>query len=397
MLAIVGGGLVGLSLALALAPLGIPIRVIEKDPHPPSDAAVRSIALAHGAMMVYRTLGLEAALMPLVAPIKTVRVSEQGKFAKTYIEAAEQGLSALGYVINVADLRQVLWQALTTYPQVQLLAPCQVTALQAQAKGWQLTFQDGTSLSAQLVIVADGADSGIGQLLGVTTETKTYDQYALVANVLTTVPPAGIAYERFTKQGPLALLPQANGTMALVWALAADNRAYWQQADKTTLITHLQTLVPGQVGRILDLTAPVTYPLALRKMNSPILPHLLFLGNAARTMHPIAAQGFNLAMRDIAHLVDRLTAEPHIDNLGDLAWLTRYWHTREQDEQRTLAFTDNLIRGFSADYFPLTWLRLAGMQTLQLSPTLKRWFGLYTTGNLGTLPKLMRGVRPWNN
>lgn len=397
MLAIVGGGLVGLSLALALAPLNIPISIIEKQPHPGEDAAVRSIALSHGAMMVYRTLGLEKALIPLSSPITTVHVSEQKKFAKTYIEASEQGLAALGYVINVAALREVLWQALATYPHIQLLAPQQVTELTAQDDGWLLHLLEGSSLSAQLVIVADGADSGIAKLLDIKTQTQAYTQCALVANVTTTVPPSGTAYERFTKVGPIALLPQANGTMALVWAMAADQREHWQQASQAELIAQLQPLIPGQAGRILDISAPMTYPLALRKIDTPTLPHLLFLGNAARTMHPIAAQGFNLAMRDIAHLVEVISSAPQADNLGQLSWLQAYWKTREQDEKRTLTFTDSLIRGFQADYFPLTWLRLAGLQTLQLSPILKRWFGLYTTGNMGHIPKLMRGVTPWSN
>jgi 2-octaprenyl-6-methoxyphenol hydroxylase len=397
MLAIVGGGLVGLSLALALAPLNIPISIIEKQPHPGEDAAVRSIALSHGAMMVYRTLGLENVLTPLLAPITSVHASEQGKFAKTYIEAKEQGLAALGYVVNVAALREVLWQALANYKHIQLLAPQQVTELRAQDDGWLLHLQDGVSLFANLVVVADGADSGIAKLLDIKTQTTAYTQCALVANVTTTVAPAGTAYERFTNVGPVALLPQSNGTMALVWAMPSLQRERWQHASEADLIKHLQPLIPGQVGRILTLSATMTYPLALRKIDTPTLSHLLFLGNAARTMHPIAAQGFNLAMRDIAHLVEMMATLTDKDMLGQLSWLQAYWQTREKDEKRTLTFTDNLIRGFQADYFPLTWLRLMGMQTLQLSPTLKRWFGLYTTGNFGHLPKLMRGVTPWSN
>ncbi len=396
MLTIVGGGLVGLSLALALAPLNIPINIIEKHPEPGADAKVRSIALAHGAMTIYRTLGLEAALMPLVAPIMRVHVSLQKTFAKTYIEASEQGLPALGYVINVAELRRVLWEALLAYPHIELLAPEQVLGLTEQQGGWLLHLQRGTPIATRLVIVADGADSGIAKLLNIRTQTQDYLQYALVANVTTSVKPQGIAYERFSASGPVALLPQVDGTMALVWALAASERADWQQADKATLITKLQTLIPGQVGRIQDISAIMTYPLALRKIDTHTLPHLLFLGNAARTMHPIAAQGFNLAMRDIAHLVDAIASVDSQEQIGKAEWLSQYWKTREKDEDRTLTFTDSLIKIFQKDNYPVTCLRQLGMQTLQLSPTLKRLFGLYTTGNLGRLPKLMRGIQPWN-
>lgn len=395
MIVIVGGGLVGLSLALALAPLNLPIKIIEKHPQAGKDAAVRSIALAHGAMMVYKSLGLESALNPLVSPITKVHVSSHQKFAKTYIEAKEQGLTALGYVINVAKLRQVLWQALTAYSHIELLAPQEVMHMDAKAKGWQLTLLNDLTLAAKLVIVADGQDSGVAKQLGIKTESKAYQQYALVGNMTTTVPPQGIAYERFTKEGPIALLPQSDGTMALVWALAAHQKDNWQQASTRELIEKLQPLISGQVGRIKDISATMLYPLALRQIETPTLPHLLFLGNAARTMHPIAAQGFNLAMRDIAHLVDAMAHTNDVNEIGQISWLENFWQTRVNDEKRTLQFTDKLIETFHADYFPMTCLRLMGLQSLQLSPTLKRLFGLYTTGNLGHLPTLMRGATPW--
>lgn len=394
MLAIVGGGLVGLSLALALAPLRLPVVVIEKHPTPPADAAVRTIALAHGAMMVYRTLGLWPALEPLVAPINQIHVSEQKRFAKTYISAQEQDLAALGYVINVAALRQVLWDALSAYPHVQVLAPAMVTALQPQTAGWEISFDKHPTISAELVVLADGADSGIAKLLHLHVKQQSYGQEALVANVQVSTPLSGTAYERFTAQGALAMLPQANGLMAMVYA--STQASHWLNVERSALISHLQTMMPGQLGHIVNISDVFAYPLSLKRMEQPVQAHLICLGNTARVMHPIAAQGFNLAMRDIAHLVDHIAKKSDNKMLGDLAWLEAYYHSRQQDEQRTITFTDGLVRAFLSDVLPIKCLRGLGLQTLQLSPTLKRLFGLYTTGNLGKLPKLMRGGVPWS-
>ena len=395
-IAIIGGGMVGTSLAslLAAACPFLRIALIEAQPlaetgeayQPSFDA--RSTALAQGSVDVLRELGLWSRLAQHVTAIQQVHVSDRGHFLGGVIEAAEHHLDAVGYVVENAWLGRVLLDHVLQTPAITCFAPARVHGLQPQVDGALLALEyqgQAQFIHTRLAVIADGGDSPLRQSLGVHTQVRAYGQTAIITNVEFTQAHGGIAYERFTDQGPIALLPLGESPdacrAALVWTLPnelADNILALSDAD---FLEHLQHRFGFRAGRFTRVATRFAYPLQLRLAEEQIRSHLVLLGNAAHFLHPVAGQGFNLALRDCTALVETLRiALDQQRHPGDLAVLQTYLERQSLDQQLTVEFSDKLVRLFSSSQLPLVALRHLGLLSLETLFPLKQVFSAQTMG-----------------
>ncbi|ULQ45586.1 2-octaprenyl-6-methoxyphenyl hydroxylase [Flagellatimonas centrodinii] len=369
---IVGGGLVGASLALALS--GGHRRVTLLEAAAPSPSAPRwderCIALNAASQQVFAQLGVWPAIAEAATPIVATHISERGRFGMARFTADEAGLPALGYNVPVRHLMQVLWQALTQ-TAVVLRAPAEVVAHTVEADRVVVQLADDPApLNAALMIAADGAQSPLRAAQGVAAQTDDYGQTAMVTAVRVQRPHRGWAYERFTPDGPIALLPKPDDACSLVWTLPTAQAATLMAADDATLLAAAQQCFGERLGRFQVLGARAAWPLARTLSAALTGPRTVFLGNAAQSLHPVAAQGFNLGLRDVAALAAALRA--HDGDAGDAALLTAYARDRQPDRDRTAGFTDRLVRLFSNRLPGLAATRHWGLLALDLLPPLKQ-------------------------
>ncbi|MDH0302599.1 MULTISPECIES: 2-octaprenyl-6-methoxyphenyl hydroxylase [unclassified Pseudomonas] len=388
-LAIIGGGLVGASLALALQAgakaRGWKILLIE--PFAPGDSFqpsydARSSALSYGTRQIYEQLGLWQTISRRAEPIRQIQVSDRGRFGATRLDALEEGVPALGYVVENAWLGQCLWQAIDG-EVVSWRCPAEVQALQAIAGGYRLQLDDDTSLECDLAVLADGGRSGLREQLGIHVRRTPYDQSALIANITPGEAHGGQAFERFTEQGPMALLPLPDNRCALVWTRQGMDARRLAELDERSFLRELQDAFGYRLGALRQVGARHLYPLALVEAEEQVRPHLVVLGNAAHSLHPIAGQGFNLSLRDVQSLADALLAGPQ--QPGDLATLQGYQQRQRLDQALTIGFSDQVTRLFGSNQPLMTAGRNIGLLGLDLLPPARSWFARQAMG-LGTRP-----------
>ncbi|WP_068825042.1 2-octaprenyl-6-methoxyphenyl hydroxylase [Pseudomonas sp. BMS12] len=386
-LAIVGGGLVGASLALALQ-AGAKARgwkIVLIEPFAPGDAYqpsydARSSALSYGSRQIFERLGLWPALAERAEAISQIQVSDQGRFGATRLSAADEGVPALGYVLENAWMGHCLWRALD--PQVvEWRCPAEVVGMEALGDGYRLQLNDGASLDCDLAVLADGGRSGLREQLGIAVRHTPYEQCALIANITPAEAHAGQAFERFTEQGPLALLPLPDNRCALVWTRPPVDAERLQQLPEREFLGELQQAFGYRLGALRKVGARHVYPLALVEAAEQVRPHLVILGNAAHSLHPVAGQGFNLSLRDAQALAETLLESPA--EPGDFASLQRYLQRQQQDQALTVGFSDRVTRLFGRGESLLVAGRTLGLLGLDLLPPAKRWFARQAMG-LGT-------------
>lgn len=405
--AIVGGGMVGISLAIALARMTPVPRVVlieaqdYRQQLPPSFDA-RTIALSYSSRQIFDALGLWSALVEQgVTPIHTIHISDRGHAGMTHLQAREQGVEALGYVIENRILGDVLLQALRDHPQVDVVAPAE---LQALSLGSDLAELRGTAqgepldIRTRLVVAADGTQSFVRKCVGVEQHHWDYRQSAVIANVACNQPHRNIAYERFTSRGPMALLPLAGiddtpHRYGLVWTVAADQVDKVMAMDETQVKQHLREYFGSRVGEFVRIGQRHSYPLGHTQIREHVRHRLAFIGNAAHTLHPVAGQGFNLGLRDVATLAqvirEALRAQ---QDPGDLARLQAYAKWRRRDLVQTSLFTDSLVRMFSTDFLPLVVARNLGLITMECFAPLRKRFTRHAMGYVGRASLLARGL-----
>jgi 2-octaprenyl-6-methoxyphenol hydroxylase len=405
-IAIVGGGLAGASLAVALRELPFSIALIEA--FAPDSAAQpsfdeRTTALGNASRRIFEALGVWPRFAPEAAPITTIHVSDAGRFGFARLEAAALGQQALGYVVPNRVLGRGLWRALEGAPRVTALMPARLTGLAHQPDHIGLTVEHagGTrTLCARLVVAADGADSLVRRAAGLTAQVDDYDQVAVVAALRTDQPNDGTAYERFTAAGPMALLPIMHGTAVpratgawrtLVWAARPDDAARLAALPPLQFIAEWQQAFGYRAGRALQLGTRGHYPLALTRSRGSVAPRIVLLGNAAQSLHPVAGQGFNLALRDVAVLAEMLAQDVHADP-GAPERLAAYAEEREQDRRGVIGFTDTLVRVFSSHRPLLATARDAGLLLFDLLPPAKRVLARVSLGFGRRSPRLARGL-----
>ncbi|MFP4262428.1 MAG: 2-octaprenyl-6-methoxyphenyl hydroxylase [Halomonas sp.] len=382
-IAIVGGGLVGASLACALAPLierhGLRVAVIEAAPlldlaaepwQPSFDARASAISL--GTSRHFADLGVWAAMAEQAAPIRRIHVSERGRFGATRLESRELGVEALGHVVPNAWMGRVLQRRLAELP-LAWHCPASVEAIAPAAGGHRLTLSDGARLQAALTVLADGGRSGLKERLGIVSDARPYEQVALIASVETSRPHQGVAWERFTGQGPIALLPLKGQAMELVWTHAAGEEQRRLALSDNDFLAELQAAFGDRAGRFRRVGSRHAYPLSLVTARETTRPGLAVLGNAAHALHPVAGQGFNLALRGVMDLVASLEAglaegRPP----GELTVLEAFDARREGDRRQVVRFSDGLVRLFGIDSELLGHARAAGLVGLNLVGPLRR-------------------------
>jgi 2-octaprenyl-6-methoxyphenol hydroxylase len=396
---IIGGGLVGASLAVALGQAGLTVTVVEAyplsvDQQPNYDE--RSIALAQGSQCIFSALGLWQSLQDEVCPIHTIHVSDRGHFGFTRLRREQQGVPALGYVATARVLGKTLLDQLDRLQNVRTLAPAQLIDFQVHDDGvsTRLMLEDRTlECSARLLVAADGAQSSVRDQLGIHSSRRDYGQTAVIANVTAERGHENVAYERFTDSGPLALLPMSGQRCALVWTVRSDQSDDIMGLDDAQFLSRLQERFGYRLGRFVKAGQRHAYPLQLLQARESIRPRMALIGNAMHTLHPVAGQGFNLGLRDVAALAEVvMDARRKGLDIGDNTVLARYADWRQADQRRVVAFTDSMVRLFGHSLPPVAWLRDAGMLALDMCPPAKRWFGRLTTGRAGRLPRLARGL-----
>ncbi len=395
---IIGGGLVGSCLAIVCDKLGLKTALVEQknlnvlQPDDPLD--MRHIALSHGSKKIFEGLDIWQQLQSYAHSIDNIHVSDQGHFGFTRLSAQEQAMPALGYVIPYHDFQKILSQQLQQCQYVTYYTDASVIASSLIHERWQMTIEKQKEqyiATAKLLIGADGVNSALRENYQIKTVNKSYQQTAIVTTVRVSKQNLSTAYERFTAEGPMAILPAGDDYCALIWTVdmaKADN--YLAQTDNEFIHT-VQQAFGYRVGKFLAIGKRQSFPLNLVISDEQIKPRLLLLGNAVHNLHPIAAQGFNLALRDIAGLCD--VFKKYKNDVGQSAALTMYANERQQDQKRTLRFTDGLVLLFSNNFLPLVKLRNSLMLILDLYQPAKAWIGRYGAGRLGKISSLARGEK----
>lgn len=396
---IVGGGMIGTSLALALAPLKCKIAVVEavarREPQQPSFDD-RSTALSRSTQRMFQAMGLWDAVVEASTPILDIHVSDRGHFGFSHIDAHEQGVEALGYVVINRVLGGVLQSNLDDVANVDVFCPAKVAAIEPGSDEVLATLkssQQAVRLCSPLIVAADGANSSAREMLGITAQKSAYGQRAIVGNMRTEMHHKNRAYERFTAQGPLAILPITDDRVGFVWTVSEDSAERIIGLDSDDFLLALQSQFGNRLGEFSAVGRRASYPLILSKAMRLVAQRSVLIGNAAHGLHPAAAQGFNLGMRDVAALCDCIADALKNDaDLGSAALLDRYSNWRRGDQQKLLHFTDNLVRAFGSNRPATRILRNMGMIGFDLLPGVRTTFAKHTMGLAGKLPRLSRGV-----
>jgi 2-octaprenyl-6-methoxyphenol hydroxylase len=383
-LAIIGGGLVGASLALALQ-AGAKARgwqIVLIEPFAPGSSYqpsydARSTALSYGTRQIYQRLGIWSSIAERAEPIAQIHVSDRGRFAAARLSAADEGVPALGYVVENAWLGHCLWQALDK-DVISWRCPAEVLALHSLGDGYRLTLNDDSTLDCDLAVLADGGRSGLREQLGIAVSQQAYQQSALIANISVSQAHLGQAFERFTEAGPMAMLPLADNRCALVWTRPSADAERLLQLDDRRFLAELQEAFGYRLGALHKVGSRHLYPLALTEAQEQVRPHLVVLGNAAHSLHPIAGQGYNLSLRDTLELAESILASSA--PLGELACLQGYLERQRLDQQLTVGFSDQVTKLFTSSQPLLAAGRNLGLLGLDLLPPAKRWFARQAMG-----------------
>ena len=390
--------MVGATLAVALAPLRLRVALIEAVPHnaaaqPSFDE--RTTALSNGSRRILETLNVWPDISANATPIRKIHVSDQGRFGFARIDAAEQGLAAMGYVIANRALGSALWSRLQSGPGLQVYCPAEVSHLAANEDSvtvHMIKAGDKTSLDAKLIVAADGAQSAVRGAFGIDAEVRDYSQTALITTILPQRFHDNVAYERFTPSGPLALLPLEGGRCTLVLTLVTEAAKLGLGWSDEEFIAEVQRRFGFRLGRFLKVGRRHAYPLSLTRASRTSAGRCVIIGNAAQGLHPVAGMGFNLGLRDVASLAELIAERAGQADPGAPGLLAQYDAWRTADRSGVIAFTDGLVRMFSNPLSSVRVLRNLGLLAFDLLPPAKAALSRLSTGGTGRVPKLARGV-----
>ena len=395
-LVIVGGGMVGLSLALMLAKANIAVKLFEAVTYPNYDDGnvapyhssfdARNTALSRRSVQIYQKLGLWDALQQHATPILQVHITEQGSFGKARLVAEQEKVESFGQVIENAWLGRVLLTQVRQQPLIELIDGVQVTALQQQVNQVQITAQrQGKTLDfvTPLLIAADGRDSFCRQAVGIGADEHDYDQVAIVTTVQTSKPHQQVGFERFSALGPLALLPlpgEYRRSVVFPVRKGTEQQFLGAENDQYFLDT-LQHTYGDRAGKFEKTGQRFSYPLAQVLAHKQAIGRVVLMGNAAHTIHPVAGQGFNLCLRDADVLVRYLTQQMAVsDDIGNPENLLAYEQARLSDQQRVIKFCDSVVRGFSHPNPLLKLIRNTGLIAFDVIPGIKPLVANYAMG-----------------
>jgi 2-octaprenyl-6-methoxyphenol hydroxylase len=391
--AIVGGGMVGASFALALRATRLRVLLIEGIPPDSNEQPSfdeRTTALGNGSRQIFESLGVWNAMANESAAIGSIHVSDAGRFGVARLDAKEQGVNAFGYVVPNRVIGRVLWGALREAANVTLAVPAKLTHAQSREHGVELDLiidDKPERVCAAIAVAADGAGSVLRASAGISAEVEDYGQVAIVVNAATERPNTGEAFERFTPSGPLAVLPVRDGGYAVIWAVKPQRAAELMALGEAEFAAELLAAFGWRAGRWTRIGKRHTYPLTLSRADATVSGRVVLIGNAAQALHPVAGQGFNLGLRDAATLAEMLASDSLDPDL-----LARFSAWRDEDRRGVTRFTDGLVKLFGSERPGLSAIRNFGLLLFDLSPAAKRALSRVSWGFAGRMPRLARGL-----
>ncbi len=411
-----GGGPVGLLLAIGLARLGQ--KVVLAEAYLPSEDAPNSfdgrvLALSYGSMKVLEQLEIWPELQPFVTEIHHVHVSQKGYLGITQLHAEEVNVPALGYSIQSSDLGKVLWQQVRTMPEIQVLCPARLVdftedkqgikaCIEMHSEANKITKTTLVQVHAQLMVGADGTESQVRKLLALPIEVKSYHAYGVIAQIKTEMHPQNWSYERFTEEGPVALLPMKGHFHKAVLVCPEEEVESVTQLDDTEFIQLFASKMGERLGAFTQVSSRVAYPLKETYVPQMSKGRAVLMGNASHTQHPVAAQGLNLGIQDIDVFLEQVSQslkssqyknqykggnslkteikEEAFFDIGLPAFLERYAQNRKKDHERVMGLTDGLIQIFQHRSPLVGHLRGIGLMAMQAMPSVKRRFARFAMG-----------------
>ncbi|WP_206484074.1 2-octaprenyl-6-methoxyphenyl hydroxylase [Thalassotalea sp. G2M2-11] len=392
---IAGGGLSGVLSAISLAPLTkqdgskLSIAIVENNAlH--DDVSLtfdsRVLALSHGSVSYLQSLGVWQELGQNAAPINQIHISDRGKYGKARINADSHQVSALGYVVEMSLLGKALLYCAAQFVNITWFCPDTITSVNWQVSHVDMLLASEQAISAQLLLACDGAQSKCRQYANIASSTKAYEQSALIVNVTMAKPHHHVAYERFTETGPIAMLPLTDGSQnshkcSVVWTVRPE-QAQTLMSLSAAEFSHALTNAFGRwLGTVDKVGQRVVYPLHLVRAKEQVFHRMVLVGNASHTIHPIAGQGFNLGLRDVAalsHMIANQLADAN--DIGGFSNLAAYAEQRARDHQSVIDLTDSLVTLFSNELPPLVAGRNVGLKVLNYFTPLKNTFVNKTMG-----------------
>ena len=390
---IIGGGLVGASLACALENSSLSVHVVEAYPlksdlQPSYDD--RTVALSWGSRCIFEGMGIWDAMADRVEAIKTIHISDKGHFGATRLRHEEEHVEALGYVAENRVLGDVLYQHLQQNSKLELHCPAELLSIDQKDDCVVATIKDNgkeSRVCARLLVAADGVISQVRDLLHIGTSVQDYGQSAVIANVTPAFKHNNIAYERFTNTGPIAFLPMTHNRCSLVWTVPLKQADELMKLGDADFLQLLQQRFGFRLGQLHKVGTRHAYPLKLIETTQVVRNRVVIVGNAAHSIHPVAGQGFNLALRDIAILTDLIASA---EDAGDRNLLQSYAEQRQDDARRVYRFTDSLVKIFSNNSAALGHLRAAGLVAVGLIPLLRHQLARQSMGLGGRSSELGR-------
>ena len=393
---IVGGGPVGGTLACALSAAGMEVIAVDHaDPAAGLDAGFdgRASSIALGSQRMLDALGLWAGMEPHAAPIRHIRVSEGGSPLFLHYDERDTGGPPFGYMVENRFIRKALFDRIPTLDTVRLLAPARVDGLERSASGVEARLADGRRISARLVVGADGRASGVRAGAGIRVTGWPYRQTAIVCTVAHERPHDSVAREHFLPTGPFAVLPLPGNRSSIVWTESKDLAPAIMALDEAEFLAELERRLGDTLGRLRVVGPRWSYPLSLQHAETAIALRLALVGDAAHAMHPIAGQGLNMGLRDVAALTEVLAEARRLGlDIGADTVLERFQRWRRFDNTLMLAMTDGLNRLFSNTIGPVRLARGLGLAAVNRMPPLKRLIVRSAMGLAGRLPRLMQGA-----
>jgi 2-octaprenyl-6-methoxyphenol hydroxylase len=395
--AVVGGGMVGASLALGLAGTGVRVVLIESVA--PDCAAQpsfdeRTTALGNASRRIFQGLGIWDELSREAAAIRAIHVSDAGRFGFARLKADEHGIDALGYVVPNRVIGAALWRRLSGASGVELRVPAGIEDLDiTMERAWfKVVTAAGACevTSASLLIAADGAHSVVRAAAGIAADVEDYDQVAIIAAVAGDRAHDGTAYERFTPTGPVAVLPLRGGGYGTIWTCTPQRAAQLLALEDGAYLRELQDRFGWRAGRFQRIGRRASYPLKLTRAATTVARRTVLIGNAAQALHPIAGQGFNLGLRDAALLAEVIANAT--GDVGSAQLLRKFADWRAADRGGVVRFTDGLVRLFGSRMPGISLLRNLGLLAFDLTPPAKRALARVSLGFGGPTPRLARGL-----
>jgi len=385
---IVGGGLVGASLACALENQALKIALIDKSPlhsKPLHNFDARALALSLPSIECLQMLGVWPKICESASVIKTVHVSKQGHFGVTKICALEYQLPALGYVVNADTLNNALNHVVETLSNITLFRPAEIAKVEKIDQGWVVQLSNQKNLKTKLLVAADGSESPLRKQQGIEVKVQNYQQTAILANIGLNQTHQGIAYERFLEKGSIAMLPFGENCVKCVYIVPSDQVEILKAQSDEKFLENIQSQFGHRLGFFTQIGNRVFYPLKKLCTETLYADRFVLIGNAANTVHPIAAQGFNLGLRDAATLAEMLVQAKNANqDIGSVEVLRSYADRRRDDHQAIRYFTDSL-----AEPRVFQWL---GILASEWVTPFKRRIAERGLGRHQSLPKLCRGV-----